>query len=254
MHLRGFSLLLGAMMLAGCGAAPTAPHVKDQPVPEPDASTAPIGIPPVAGGAPVSAGPGQGQGLDAMMLGIRAARQNVTGFTGNVVTFEDGPKGKISETLKIAFKKPSTLKIDVTQSTAGNAGTQLLWSGGEDCKVKPGYLPFPVSIKMSDDRLLSKNGWKISETEVNSILKVLLDPSSRLKGLGPQAFDGKQLQMVELVSPLTPKGGAREVIGIDPATNLPGVRMIYNASGKLIYRLTIKQLKLKTPSSAELDL
>jgi hypothetical protein len=60
--------------------------------------------------------------------------------------------------------------------------------------------------------------------------------------------------MVELVSPLTPKGGARELIGIDPATNLPGVRMIYNASGKLIYRLTIKQLKLKTPTSAELDL
>jgi hypothetical protein len=246
------SAVMATVMLFGCGAEPGSTQVRPTHTSAPAEPQPPVGIPPSAqqpGGTN-----GTNGDVDGLLLGIRTARQNVTGFTGTVVTYEDGPKGKISETLKIAFKKPSTLKIQVTQSTGGNAGTQLLWEGGDACKVKPGYLPFAVSIKMSDDRLLSKNGWEIRETEVNSILKILLDPSSRLKALGPGQFDGRPLNMLELVSPLTPKGGAKETIGIDPKTNLPGVRMIYNASGKMIYRLNIKQLTMKVPSSNELSI
>lgn len=239
---------LGVVVLAGCGAepSPTQPR-RERPAPEP---TAPVGLPPTTGGGQATT-PAE---VDALLVGVRHARQNVKGFTGTVVTFEDGPKGKANETLEIAFKKPSTLKIKVAKSSGDSQGTQLLWHGGEDCKVKPSYLPFAVTIKMSDERLLGKNNWEIGETEVNSILKVILDPSSRLKALGDQQHDGKTLAMVELISPLTPKGGAREVVGIDKVTKLPGVRMIYDAKGKLIYRLTIKQLTLKTPSAKDLEI
>lgn len=238
----------GVVVLAGCGVAPSPSQPRpERPAPAP---TAPVGIPPATGGGQAT-NPAE---VDGLLVGIRQARQNVKGFTGTVVTFEDGPKGKANETLEIAFKKPSTLKIKVAKSSGGNEGTQLLWHGGEECKVKPSYLPFAVSIKMSDERLLGKNNWEIGQTEVNSILTVILDPSSRLKALGDQAHDGKTLAMIELVSPLTPKGGAREVVGIDKVTKLPGVRMIYDAKGKLIYRLTIKQLTMKTPSAKDLDI
>jgi hypothetical protein len=255
---------MALLALTGCGADPTDTTSHwNRPAPSNGVShpqpVASIGLPggpaapgaqPVAPGAPGAANP---QAVQGLLMGVRQAKQNFTGFSATINTWEKGPKGLAIEKLKIYFKKPGTLRISVLDSNIGDKGTELLWPGSDSVKVKPSYLPFAVNLDLGDDRLASRNGWKLSETDVNSVLKVLLDPSSQLTPLGTQPQDGKMLQMVELHSSASPKGATKEVIGVDPSNNLPCLRMIFNGE-TLMYKMTMSGINMKCPTEDQLSL
>jgi hypothetical protein len=108
-----------------------------------------------------------------------------------------------------------------------------------------------ISLQITDKRLVSRNGWTIKDTGVSAILATLLNPQAQVKPLGDQAMNGKNLAMLEVRSPVSPKGATHEVIGIDRQTNLPAFRAVYKGQ-QLMYRLAIKSISMTAPSSAEM--
>jgi hypothetical protein len=255
--------LTAAALLAGCGKSSPAASTSSlparaglqngytqQPGQYPGAMP---GVMPGAGmpGAPGAAGAGNAQQILAL---VRQAQATQTGFTASIETYEKGPKGDSeTETLDVAYKRPSTLKVEIVQATGDAKGAKVLWTGGSDMKVKPSWMPFSVGVSISDSRVVSKNGWTIKETDVSTILGVLLDPSAQVKVIGPQVVQGKQTTLLEVHSPKSPHGVTMEQIGIDPSNNLPNCRMMYKGQ-TMAYRLVTKTFRLGVPSSDKLSI
>ena len=236
--------LLVSTALVGCGASPTAP-AKDL-----------RNRMPVQGAV---AQPGQGAvsqtnadpKVQALLKAVSETNQRATGFSATIDTFDKGAEGSANQTLKVAFKKPNSLKISIMKDTGGNDGVQALWAGSSTMQVKPKFPPMAVSLDVNDKRLVSRNGWSIKDTGVSAILNVLLSPQSQLKRIPDQNINGKMLAMVEVHSPQSPKGATHEVIGVDRTTNLPAYRAVYKGQ-EVLYRLTIKSISMKAPSASEM--
>lgn len=254
------ALLVTGLMLvatiAGCGADPAgagkARQLQNRRAPNQRAVPNPMQPRMLPGQVPGQMGQPGGD-VRQLLAAVGQAQAQVKGFSATVDTFDKGAGGTGTQTLKVAFKKPSTLKIDVVKDSGGGEGSQALWTGGGNLDVKPKFPPMKVSLSVSDKRLVSKNGWTIKETEVNATLKVLLDPASQVKVIGQQPMNGKMLTMVEVRSQQSPKGATHEVIGIDPQVNLPTFRSIYKGQ-QLIYKLEIKSMSLNPPSGSALNI
>lgn len=244
------ALLVPAVVLAGCGANPAATkRSKSKQPPRQQLQMGQMMGP--NGQMPMQ--PGQASPEVAQMLNsLRQAQQQIPGFTATVETFDKGPSGQESTTMKVAYKKPSTLRIEMVKASGQAQGAKILWTGGSNLKIKPSFLPMTVEKSISDEMVKSKNGWTLKDTEVGAIFRVLFDPQTRIQAKGVQPIEGRPLAMFELQSPASPKGCTHEAIGIDPQTGLPGVRMMFKGQ-TLIYKLLLKNMVVKPPSSSELE-
>lgn len=239
--------LLVPSILGGCGASPAAPAKQlTNRLPVQGAVAQPLQ------GQARQAGPVDPK-VAAMLAAVSKTNQQAAGFSATIDVMDKGADGTNNQTLKVAFKKPNNLRIDIMKDSAGNDGVQALWSGSNSIQVKPKFPPMAVSLQVTDKRLISKNGWTIKDTGVSAILGVLLNPQSQIKPIGDQMMNGKNLAMVEVRCPASPKGATHEVIGVDRQTNLPAFRAVYNGQ-QLMYRLTIKSITMKAPSGAEMSL
>jgi outer membrane lipoprotein-sorting protein len=250
--MKTFSALLAvgfiaSTLMAGCGANPAATN----------RTQALRNRMPVQGQMPMGQPGARNTAADAqvpqLLAAVNQANMRTQGFSATVETYDKGPSGSCTQTLKVAFKKPSSLKINIVKDAGGNDGVQALWTGGAQLQVKPKFPPMTVSLGVTDQRLTSKNGWTIKDTGVAAIQAVLLNPASQIHILGDQQLEGKNMVMVEVHSPASPKGSDHEVIGIDPNTAMPGFRAIYNGQ-TLLYKLTIKSMVLNAPASSALQI
>ena len=242
------ALLVPAVFLAGCGANPTAAkRTKARPAPMNQFQ----GGPQMMGQMPMQPGQ-QAPEVAQMLAALRQAQQQIPGFTATVETYDKGPSGQESTTMKVAYKKPSTLRIEMTKASGQAQGAKILWTGGTSLRIKPSFLPMTVEKSISDEMVKSKNGWTLRDTEVGAIFKVLFDPQAQIAPKGMQNVDGRQLHLFEVRSPMSPKGTTHEAIGIDPTNGLPGVRMMFKGQ-TLIYKLTLKNMVVKPPSASELE-
>jgi hypothetical protein len=246
---------LALVALVGCGTSPSAPETpKRQQVPANRLQNGQLGQPGFADQMGQPGGAGGAQAAQALLATVRRANAQNKGFTAMVDTWEKGNGKTESGTLKLAFKKPSTLRLTIAKSTNSQAtGVKLRWDGGKEFKIKPTWMPFSVGVGIEDKRVVSLNNWTIKETDVTCILNVLLDPATQVKALGEQNFDGVMMPAIEAVSPKSPRGVTREVIGIDKVTGLPKARQLYKGQ-TLVYKLMVKQMTMKTPSESELEM
>ncbi|MFN3428341.1 MAG: hypothetical protein ACK46X_00145 [Candidatus Sericytochromatia bacterium] len=237
--------LVLASALAGCGASPAAPakQLRKTPVQQGANPTINQAMP----GVPGMVDPQ----IKQLLAAVAATNQRAAGFTAVIDVQDKGPSESGSQTLKVSFKKPNSLKIDIMKDSAGNDGVKALWAGASQMQVKPKFPPITVSLDVSDKRLISRNGWTIKDTGVSAIVGVLLNPQSQFKALGDQPVGGKTLAMLEVRCPTSPKGATHEVIGIDRQTNLPGYRAVYRGQ-TLMYKLEMKSMKLTAPSATEM--
>jgi hypothetical protein len=259
--------LTAAAMLAGCGKTSPAASTSSLPARAGLQNGAPTsaypgaaypgavpgavpGAPGAVPGAPGAAGAGN---ATAILAAVRQAQSTQTGFTATIETYEKGPKDAETETLDVAYKRPSTLAVHIVKASGDANGAKVLWTGGSDMKVKPTWMPFSVGVGITDSRVVSKNGWTIKETDVSCILGVLLDPSAQVKPLGAQTIQGQPTQLLEVHSPKSPKGVTMEQIGISPTNNLPNCRLMFKGT-TLAYRLVVKTFKLGVPSSDKLSI
>lgn len=191
--------------------------------------------------------------VSRMRMAVQASQQRVQGFTATIDTFDKGPKGQESNSMRVTFKKPSSLKIEMTKASGQAAGARILWTGGDNLRIKPSFLPMAVEKSIRDEQTVSKNGWSIKETEVNAIIRIILDPQAQIKPLGTHPIDGRPLSMYEVRSRLSPQGASHEVVGVDPQSALPNARLIYKG-GDLIYKAIIKNMSIRAVSSDEMSL
>lgn len=175
------------------------------------------------------------------------------GFVASFAVYEKAPQKEERETLTIAFKSPRTLKLHIVHSSSESSGAHVLWTGGEDMRVRPAWLPIPVTLRYDDERLKTWNGWTIKDTQPRALLDVLLDAGAERRWLGEAAIGGKPHAMVAVRSARSPRGVTREVIGVDRATLFPAYREMYRGE-TLVYRIEARSLSLKTPTSSDLEL
>lgn len=233
--------------LAGCGKKlATAPSITKSSRTAHSLAAAPA----LAGGATAA---GSDQELQQLLAGVHQA-QAAPGFTATVNTMDKGPAGSESDQINVAYQKPSTLHLDMIKASGQAQGATIVWSGGDSLQIKisVGFLPITTSLDITDDRVKSKNGWTIKDTEVNAVFRVLFDPQAKLQIVGQQASpDGHMLTMVQVVSAESPKPADHEVIGIDPTTGMVGLRALFTGQSE-IYRLAITNIKVGAPSATEM--
>jgi hypothetical protein len=243
------SVLIGLLLVAGasgCGTTPAAPRPP---------RVASLGAPP-AGQVPLApvpasaAGPQDAQTLRAL---VAAAHAQVPGLDATIETYDKGPRGQETNTIRIAYKKPYTMRIEMVKATGTAHGARILWTGTETLRIKPSFLPMAVEKRIDDAQTVSKNGWTIRHTGVHAIFKVLLDPAAQVRALGSQVMEGRTLEGVEVRSTESPAGATHEIIAIDPVQRLPVVRAVYRGP-QLLYRATIKQMAVKSIGQSELAL
>jgi outer membrane lipoprotein-sorting protein len=241
-------IALATTSLAGCGSHPVTAAKTSRPGANPLSNrNLPLA-------APLAGGTTGTQNVQQLMQMVHAAQASTQGFSATVETLDKGSGGTESDTIKVAYKKPSTLHLTMVKATGQAQDASIVWTGGDSLqiKVKVGFMPITTSLAISDERVKSKNGWTIKQTEVNAIFKVLFDPSAQIKIAGSQPGDGgKPMTMLEVHSAQSPPGVDHEIIGVDAATGLPACRLLYKGTD-MIYRLAIKNLRVGVPNASEL--
>ncbi|MEB3327611.1 MAG: hypothetical protein VKQ33_00080 [Candidatus Sericytochromatia bacterium] len=197
--------------------------------------------------------PGSGQDAQALRAMVAAAHAQVPGLEATIETYDKGPRGQETNTIRIAYKKPYTMRIEMVKAAGTAQGARILWTGSDTLRIKPSFLPLAVEKRIDDAQTVSKNGWTIRHTGVHAIFKVLLDPAAQVRALGSQIAEGRPVEALELRSGESPAGATHEVIGLDPTQRLPVVRAVYRGP-QLLYRATIKQMKVRPITQADLAL
>ncbi len=244
--------IVAAVLLAGCGSSPTSSSNKFRNRSPLQGST-PLGMPTGPAGQMVPGMPAGGGDVQGLLGAIAQAQNGVQGFQATIESFEKGPKDEETQTLKLTYKKPSTLRIHITQGKGQSQDAKVLWTGGSDLKVKPSFLPFSVSKPINDEAIKTRNGWTIKDTQPKALVDVLLDPAAGQQILGENTVAGMQLVMVQCRSAKSPKGATHEIIGVNKANMLPAFREVYKGQ-TVIYRIVLKGLKIGVPSSSEFEI
>ncbi|MEB3220510.1 MAG: hypothetical protein VKS61_00385 [Candidatus Sericytochromatia bacterium] len=237
-----------SLCVASCGTLPTAAR-KARPAPvRPVTGLAPQGpvAPPVMGARQVPE-------VQQLLEGLRRVQAQVPGFSATIETFDKGAAGQETNTMRVTFRKPATLKIEMLKAQGQAQGATIVWTGGDTLRIKPTFLPMAVEKGIHEAQTKSKNGWTIKDTEVNAIFRVLLDPAAQIRPLGPQPVGGRPLPVYEVRSAQSPRGASHEAIAIDPQTGLPAARMVFRGQD-LIYRATIKSMAVRQVGASEVEI
>lgn len=221
--------LVVATLLSACGQAgptnaPTPGAAEPQPRP-----------------APVATAPAPTTGLDpavqAMVTRGITRLDSMKTIQGHVV-FEETQDGK-SETgrAKIAFRnKPFAGRVEIVQSARWlAAGGVVVWKGGSELKVRPLKLPFSLSFSTDHSQVVSLRGYRMDQTDLFSMAKVLRAPGAQIKPLGARRVRNEDLFMLEVRSSASVAGIEREVIGLHQKHLIPAYREMYQG-GKMVHR------------------
>lgn len=221
-------LSLGMVLLlwvSGCGQAePTRPRPPATPVP-----VAPLPAP--------AADPGADR-LVRQIVGGAIARLDAVKTIEGRVRFEEweGDSHDVGAAKFTFRKKPFMARVDVEQSNRLlAAGTTVFWSGGTTVKVKPLKLPLTLTFDYDDNQVVSLRGYRLDQTDLFSMGKVLAHPQAQVRPLGPKRLGSEDFFLLEVRSPASVAGVDREVIGINQRHNVPTYREMY-AGSRLVHK------------------
>lgn len=224
-------IALAAMLATACGQSgpASAPAVSSRALADQPPQAAPQPPMPVASADPMV--------MDLVNRGI-AKLDAMKTIQGEVI-FEEFKDGK-SETGKaqVYFRgKPFAGRVEIEQSDRWvAAGGVVLWTGGKDIKVKPFHMPFSLNFGIDNPQMLSLRGFRMDQTDLFSMAKVLRAPGAQIRGLGPRRVRNDDLFLVEVRSSASAAGVDHEIIGLNQKLLIPSYREMYDASGKLIHR------------------
>jgi hypothetical protein len=141
--------------------------------------------------------------------------------------------------------KPSSTTLTITGASDRLAvGTELAWDGGAQVAVRPFGLPFAMKVAADDPKLKDKRGWTFAETSITRLCATLLHPEAGVTPIGTTHLDGRDVALLEVVSPLRLSPATREVYGIAIDAGVPVHREMY-VDDTLIYRLSLSRLRLE---------
>lgn len=169
------------------------------------------------------------------------------------VKFEEWKDSKHESGLaKITFRsKPFAARVDIEQSTRFfGSGTTVLWSGGTELKVRPIKMPFSMKFAYDNSQVVSVRGYRMDQTDLFSMGKVLRHPQAQIKAIGPKVVGGDPVYLLEVHSPASTKDVDHEYIGLSTRHLIPTYREMY-VGQKLVHKGQGLNLKLDGAVSAE---
>jgi hypothetical protein len=212
-----------ALLLTACGQA--TPGTPDRP-----GETAPrraVAPAPVASAAPVD--PDVMQHVQAAITRL----DQVKTLVGKVVFDESKGAGQVDHgEAKFTFRhRPFAARVDVQQSTRWFAsGAEILWNGGTTLRIKAAHVPISVEFAYDNSQVVSVRGYRIDQTDIFSMGKVLRAPGAVIKGLGSRRIKNEDLYLVDVTSPASLPGITHEIIGLNAKILIPTYREMYAGS------------------------
>lgn len=174
----------------------------------------------------------------------------LSSLSATITNFEKGNDGlEGSGQIKMLYKKPSTVKIEVVKSPdAGQVGAKLLYSDLSNAKVRPGGgMGFmSLSLAMSDSKLLSGRKYQLGQIDLGFTVKRMTQPGVKAKLTGQSQIGSSKILLLEI----TPQGHfdsriTKEILGVDAQTFLPRLHEMYEGAKK-VYSV---QLTSATPNA-----
>lgn len=135
--------------------------------------------------------------------------------------------------------KPDQVKLELTahSKNPGSVGTKLTYtSNSGKVRVRPtGVLSLVTTeLDMSDDRIISPNGYEPDKTDIFGMVKRLSQPNYEAELTGKTSIDGNELYLLKI----TPKGNndldpkiKYEQLGFDPKTFVVKLWETYDGTG-----------------------
>lgn len=149
--------------------------------------------------------------------------------------------------------KPFAGRVEMLESDRWLAtGGVILWSGGTQLKIKPLKMPFSLTFPIDHSQTVSMRGYRLDQTDLFSMAKVLRAPGAQIRPLGPRRMRGEDLFLLEVRSPASVPGVAHEVIGLHQRHLIPTYREMYDARGQLVHRGQGVKLTFDRPLDGEL--
>lgn len=213
-------VLVAGLLLPACGSHPaTAPRKSRAPVPT------------FQDQRPIVQAPEQpvDPALRAMIDAAVARLDAVKTISGKLAFRESEGGAEDHGDAAIAFRrKPFAARVDILASDRLLAhGGSLLWTGGTKLRIKPLKMPFSLEFAWDDAKVVSARGYRIDQTDIFSMGKVLRHPGARLRVLGEKRVRNEAVFCVEAYSPASLPGITREVIGIHQVHGIPTYREMY---------------------------
>lgn len=230
---RGVAIAALTALLAACGATPT-------PTPKPPA------IRPVAP-APTLAAPDQAA-VRELLARVQAAADGVRNFTATAYTKMRTPKGGIDHNLaKICWRRSGHMAATVLDAgIAKKKSTKLIFDGKHEVRVRTyffGILPLKLTLDVEDPRLVDGYERSLRDTSTERLLETLLHPQAVVRPLGEAISHGEPVDLVEVRSPLRWKGVEKDVFGISRRISLPVMRDAYDAAGRVVFHMEMRDMK-----------
>lgn len=231
-HLLPVLGLTSLLLLTACGqSGPTGPRPVRDSRPIPVEPLHPIG-------GPVSPpGPAVNPQVQQMVASAVQRLDAIKSIEGKV-RFEEweGDKHDLGEAQFTFRQRPFAARVDVLSSNRLLAsGTSILWEGGTSLKVKPVKLPITMTFAYDSVQVVSLRGYRMDQTDLFSMGKVLRAPGAQIRPLGPRRIRGEEVFMLEVRSPASLPDVSHELIGLHTRHQVPTYREMY-AGSKLIHR------------------
>ena len=211
--------------MAGCGGPPTGMDVARSPKPLPTPAQQRIGAE---------------RPEDAILGKLATALNSVSYMEGSVAFKEyarDGGKEEHGDA-KFSFRRtPFAARVDIQESNRMlAAGSAVLWTGGETVWVHRKGIPLTLSFAFDNSLVTSIRGWRLDQTDIFSMGRVLLAPDAKVRHLGLQKVGERDRIMFEVTGTRASlPGDTPDKIGLDPRMYVPTYREIY-AGSKLVHR------------------
>lgn len=234
---RSLVLLTAACLLAACGGTPTAPPsgsrlARSQGLQDQRPIAQPTETPP---------DPALRATVDAAVARLDAVRT----IAGKLAFREFKGSAEDRGDAAIAFRrKPFAARVDIVESDRLLAhGGSLLWTGGTKLRIKPLKMPFSLEFAWDNAQVVSVRGYRIDQTDIFSMGKVLRHPAARLRALGEKRLRGEAFYCIEAFSPASLPGITREIIGIHAVHGIPTYREMYEGE-RLVHQGQGYQLRV----------
>jgi hypothetical protein len=195
---------------------------------------------PLAGEGPFSGSPAD---LLSHVARVRDAARTVEAELHVTLATDAGATAWVAGRMR--HSKPTSTTLTITGASDRLAiGTELAWDGGATVSVRPFGLPIAMKVAADDPKLKDKRGWTFAETSIGRLYDTLLHPEATVTPLGMAFLDGRDLALLEVISPLRLSPATREVYGIAIDAGVPVHREMW-VGDRLIYRLSLSHLRLE---------
>jgi len=234
----GLSGLTLALLLGGCGAAPTAVVPK---------SETPV-LKPIA---PPAADDQDGQKVLTTLKTQAPSVLTLAAKSHSWQILPDGTKDYNAADMWIRrpnSRTPFELAAYISQARDKRVErTKMVFDGVRNVKLKTyflGFLAVRVTLPVDDSRIVDKYHRSLKDTSLDQMLNVVLDPGARTRKIGTFELRGERLQLVEVRSPTSWPDVSKEIYGMSEKTGMPIYRDSYNKAGKVFRHFDVEGLRI----------